>query len=140
MIVLYSLSNYAVSLHLSQTQGSVVTAMVNLGTFVGRPAFGIASDRLGRIEVAAGAALFNFFVCFAIWIPCNSYGLLVFFAFVAGLTVGTFWMVSRRTLFRIETLTASDCWSTVRRGRWTERGSIASVAMLAVDCSANGIR
>ena len=91
MTVLYSLSNYAVSLGLSQKKASIVTAILNLGTVVGRPFIGLASDKLGRIQIAGYNAMFTGLICFIIWIPCNSYGVLVFFAFVAGMVIGTFW-------------------------------------------------
>ncbi|GAB7357103.1 hypothetical protein MBLNU459_g7909t1 [Dothideomycetes sp. NU459] len=68
MILLYSLSNYAVSIGLSQSQASIITALLNLGTTVGRPAIGFASDKLGRILIAGSLAMFT------------------------GMTIGTFWM------------------------------------------------
>lgn len=94
MILLYSLSNYAVSIGLSQAQASNITAILNLGTAIGRPVIGFASDRLGRILVAGSLAMFTGVCCFCIWIPSNSYGVLIFYALVAGATIGTFWMVS----------------------------------------------
>lgn len=93
MAVLYSLSNYAVAVAgLTQSQASLLTAILNLGTGFGRPLVGLASDRLGRIEVAACSTLFNAILIFAVWIPGNSYGVLIFFAIVAGAFIGTFWM------------------------------------------------
>ena len=94
MILLYSLSNYAVSIGLSQSQASVITALLNLGTAVGRPAIGFASDRWGRILIAGSLAMFTGLCCFCIWIPATSYGVLIFYAILAGSTIGTFWMVS----------------------------------------------
>lgn len=93
MALLYSLSNYAISIGLSQYQASMVTAILNLGTFVGRPAVGVASDKLGRIPVAGALAMFTGLSCFFFWIPATSYGVLLFYAFVAGMVIGTFWMV-----------------------------------------------
>jgi MFS family permease len=60
MVILYSMSNYAVQVAgLSQGQAGILTAVLNLGTGFGRPCIGFASDRFGRIEVAAGLTLFN---------------------------------------------------------------------------------
>ncbi|GIZ48376.1 hypothetical protein CKM354_001143900 [Cercospora kikuchii] len=93
MALLYSLSSYAVEVvGLTQAQASTLTAILNLGTGFGRPAIGFVSDRLGRIEVAACATLFNAVMIFAVWIPGHSYGVLLFFAFVSGAFIGTFWM------------------------------------------------
>jgi MFS family permease len=94
MILLYSLSNYAVSIGLSQSQASIITALLNLGTAVGRPAVGFASDRLGRILIAGSLSMFTGLCVFCIWIPATSYGVLIFYALLAGSTIGTFWMVS----------------------------------------------
>ncbi|KAF7190756.1 putative transporter MCH2 [Pseudocercospora fuligena] len=92
MCVLYSLSNYAVQVaRLTQSQASVLTAVLNLGTGFGRPAIGLVSDRFGRIPVATMATLFNAVFIFAVWIPGTSYGVLVFFALFIGATIGTFW-------------------------------------------------
>ncbi|GAB7357104.1 hypothetical protein MBLNU459_g7909t2 [Dothideomycetes sp. NU459] len=92
MILLYSLSNYAVSIGLSQSQASIITALLNLGTTVGRPAIGFASDKLGRILIAGSLAMFTGICCFVIWIPATAYGVLIFYALLAGMTIGTFWM------------------------------------------------
>jgi len=107
MTVLYSLSNYATSIGLTQRQASTITAILNLGTFVGRPAIGFASDRLGRLPVAAFAALISGLSCFVIWLPCDSYGVLVFYALFVGSIIGTFWMVS-------------GCTGRVSRGEWPD--------------------
>ena len=95
MIILYSLSNYAVQVAgLSQSQAGLLTAVLNLGTGIGRPCIGLASDRFGRIEVAAVLTLFNGFTVFAIWLPANNFGVLIFFAILSGASLGTYWMVS----------------------------------------------
>ena len=103
MILLYSLSNYAVAVGLSQYQASVITALLNLGTAIGRPAVGFASDRLGRILVAGALPMVTGICCFCIWIPATSYGVLIFYALLAGSMIGTFWMVSNgETLEQIQ--------------------------------------
>lgn len=99
MVILYSLSNYAVQVvGLTQTKAGILTAVLNLGTGFGRPCIGLASDRFGRIEVAAGLTLFNGLIVFAIWVPANNFGVLIFFAIVSGACLGTFWMVSKLSL------------------------------------------
>lgn len=94
MIILYSLSNYAVQVvGLSQSKAGIITAVLNLGTGFGRPCIGLASDRFGRIEMATGLTLFNGLIVFAIWLPANNFGVLIFFAIVSGACLGTYWMV-----------------------------------------------
>lgn len=92
MSIIFSLSDYALSLGLTQKQASIVTTILNLGTLIGRPAIGFASDKLGRLKIAGSLAMFTGLSCFVIWIPCNSYVVLIFYAFIVGMTVGTFWM------------------------------------------------
>lgn len=93
MVILYSLSNYAVQVvGLTQAQAGVLTAVLNLGTGVGRPLIGFASDCFGRIEVTATVTLSCAIGIFAIWVPANSYGVLIFYAIVSGATLGIYWV------------------------------------------------
>ncbi|EKG15376.1 Major facilitator superfamily [Macrophomina phaseolina MS6] len=93
MTLLYSLSAYGKDyLGLSDSQASAVTAFLNLGTAVGRPTLGWASDRLGRIEVAGMSTAACAVIVFAIWIPSSSYGVLIFFAIISGTILGVLWM------------------------------------------------
>jgi MFS family permease len=89
--LLYSLPNYAISIGLTPQQGSVVGALLNLGLCVGRPAVGYFSDALGRINMATIMTGFCGFICLVIWIFAKSYGVLLFFALLAGTVCGTFW-------------------------------------------------
>lgn len=93
MVLLYSLSNYAVQVAgLTQAQAGILTAVLNLGTGLGRPAAGILSDRFGRIEMAASITCFCGITVFAIWIPAVDYGVLIFYALISGAILGVYWM------------------------------------------------
>ncbi|KAK4890333.1 hypothetical protein LTR27_010976 [Elasticomyces elasticus] len=93
MVILYSVSSYAVQVvGLTQARAGILTAVLNLGTGVGRPCIGFASDRYGRIEVAAILTLSCSISVFAIWIPANSFGVLCFYALLSGAILGTYWM------------------------------------------------
>ncbi|KAJ5440714.1 hypothetical protein N7491_003120 [Penicillium cf. griseofulvum] len=90
--LLFSLPDYARSIGLSDNQATIVNAILNLGTAIGRPLIGISSDYFGRIEVAGLLTCFCGVTCFAIWLPSTSYGVLVLFAFISGAILGVFWV------------------------------------------------
>ena len=93
MVILYSLSNYGVQIAgLTQAQAGILTAVLNLGTGLGRPVAGVLSDRLGRIEVAASLTFSCAIFVFVIWIPAVSYAVLIFFALLSGAILGVYWM------------------------------------------------
>lgn len=93
VVLLYSLPNFATSIGLSSSQGATVNAMLNLGTAIGRPTIGFASDRFGRMEVAGVVTLVCGLATFAIWVPANSFGVLIFFALFSGGMLGAYWNV-----------------------------------------------
>lgn len=95
--LLFSLSDFALSIGISPQRATDVIGFLNIGTAVGRPIIGIASDKSNRIDVALALTLICGLSCFAFWIPIQSYGLLVFFSLLAGAILGVFWMVNEVT-------------------------------------------
>lgn len=93
VVLLFSLSDFALSIGFSRAQATDLIGFLNLGTAVGRPFIGIASDRWSRIDTAGVLTLACGLSCFAFWLPATSYGLTVFFAILCGAVVGVFWMV-----------------------------------------------
>lgn len=91
IVLLFSLPDYATSIGLKASQGSIVGAMLNLGQGLGRPFIGYFSDAVGRINIALLSTLLAGIFCFAIWIPSESYGVLIFFALIGGSVAGVFW-------------------------------------------------
>ena len=91
IVLLFSLPNYATSIGLSAQQGSIVGAVLNLGQGLGRPLVGIFSDKAGRINLAGLCTFVCGLFCFFIWIFAKSFGVLIFFAIIAGTVAGTFW-------------------------------------------------
>lgn len=94
IIIQFSLSDFARSLGLSQSQADLVTALLNVGTALGRPCIGYLSDRFGRIEVATMLTLVSGLFCLAMWIPSQSLGVTAAFALLVGGPYGVFWAVS----------------------------------------------
>lgn len=91
IILLYSLPTYASSIGLSPTQGSIASAVFNVGLAVARPLTGYFSDTFGRINIAGLLTLLCSISCFALWIPTSSYAPLLAFSLISGALCGTFW-------------------------------------------------
>ncbi|KIW75119.1 hypothetical protein Z517_11891 [Fonsecaea pedrosoi CBS 271.37] len=94
--LLYSLSDFSLSIGLSRQQATQVTAFLNMGTALGRPCIGVASDRFGRFGVATSLTLICGLACLVIWIPATSFGVTVFFGILSGAILGVFWMYLSR--------------------------------------------
>ncbi|KAL9101021.1 MAG: hypothetical protein Q9163_003663 [Psora crenata] len=89
--LMFSLPEFGKSIGLSDSKAAAQAAFVNLGAALGRPLIGVCSDKFGRIEVAGVLTFFCGIICFAIWIPANSYGVLTFFSIFSGAILGVFW-------------------------------------------------
>ncbi|KAL4912729.1 major facilitator superfamily domain-containing protein [Aspergillus aurantiobrunneus] len=93
MVIWFSLATFSRSVGLSATQGSVVTAVMNVGQIVGRPAVGYYSDAVGRVSIAAAATFVAGVLCLSLWVCANSYAAVLCFALFGGSLFGTFWTV-----------------------------------------------
>ena len=131
VVLLFSLSDFALSIGFSRAQATDLIGFLNLGTAIGRPFIGIVSDRWSRIDTAGVLTLACGLSCFAFWLPATSYGLTVFFAIVCGAIVGVFWMV-RYPSVMITSLTGcfSDYRTPVRRSRRHQRFAVPLIAGL----------
>ncbi|CAO1605134.1 hypothetical protein XANCAGTX0491_008661 [Xanthoria calcicola] len=91
IVLLFSLPSYATSIGLSSKQGSIVGALLNLGQGLGRPAVGMVSDYVGRINIAFLSTFLAGLWCLVIWIFAKNFGVLIFFSLLVGTVSGTFW-------------------------------------------------
>ncbi|KAL4977522.1 major facilitator superfamily domain-containing protein [Aspergillus desertorum] len=89
--ILFSMSNFAVSVGLSAHQASIVSALLNLGQGLGRPFVGMFSDKLGRVNIATFLTFLCGLFCLLIWTFARSMGLVSFFAVLVGTVAGTYW-------------------------------------------------
>ncbi|KAF1923507.1 MFS general substrate transporter [Didymella exigua CBS 183.55] len=92
VVLLFSLSDFALSIGFSRAQATDLIGFLNLGTAIGRPFIGIISDRWNRIDIAGVFTLACRLSCFPFWLPATSYGITVLFAIVCGARVEVFWM------------------------------------------------
>ncbi|SPO05577.1 related to protein MCH2 (monocarboxylate permease homolog) [Cephalotrichum gorgonifer] len=90
--LLFSLSDFALSIGLSPSQATDIVGFLNLGTAAGRPIIGVVSDKYQKIETAGVLTLVCGVSCFAFWLPATEFGLTVFFAILCGAILGVFWM------------------------------------------------
>ncbi|KAL5044229.1 hypothetical protein BDW71DRAFT_215784 [Aspergillus fruticulosus] len=93
MVIWFSLSTYSRSIGLTAEQGSIVTAVMNIGQIVGRPLVGYYSDAVGRINIATAATFLSGVLCLSLWVCSRSYAAILCFAFFGGSLFGTFWTV-----------------------------------------------
>jgi MFS family permease len=105
VVLLFSMSDFALSIGLSRAQATDIIGLLNVGTAIGRPIIGIFSDRWSRIDTAATLTLLCGLSCLTFWMPATSYGLTVFFAILCGAIVGVFWMVIIFSSFHTRSLT-----------------------------------
>ncbi|KAF2094577.1 MFS general substrate transporter [Rhizodiscina lignyota] len=91
IVLIFSLANYARTVGLTAKQGSVISALLNLGQMIGRPPIGYFSDAMGRLNMATIMTFLCGIFALVIWIFAKSYGVLIFFALIGGTVAGTFW-------------------------------------------------
>lgn len=103
--LLFSLSDFALSIGLSSDEATDIVGFLNLGTAIGRPIIGIISDRFSRVNTAGVLTFSCGIICFAFWIPATTFGLTVFFSLLCGATLGVFWMASTNHWLSILELT-----------------------------------
>lgn len=89
--LLFSVANFALSVGLTPHQGSIASALLNLGQGLGRPFVGMFSDQLGRINIATLLSFLCGLFCLVIWIFADSMGVVCFFAVLVGTVSGTYW-------------------------------------------------
>ncbi|OJJ42390.1 hypothetical protein ASPZODRAFT_76893 [Penicilliopsis zonata CBS 506.65] len=93
MVIWYSLDDFSRSIGLSAPQGSIVTAVMNLGQVVGRPLVGYFSDAVGRLNMASLATGLTALLSLLLWTFARSYASTLCFAFFAGMVFGAFFTV-----------------------------------------------
>lgn len=131
VVLLFSLSDFALSIGFSRPQATDLIGFLNLGTAIGRPIIGIVSDRWSRIDTAGVLTLACGLSCFAFWLPATSYGLTVFFAIICGAIVGVFWMVRcPSVIIEITNRLFPDHRTPLRRSRRHQGSAISFIVIV----------
>lgn len=89
VVVLYDMANFTTSLGYSEYQGSIASAMVQVGSAFGRPLVGRFSDRFGPVTVTGVAYLISGVLVLAMWIPAKNYATTLAFCVLIGAFMGS---------------------------------------------------
>ncbi|KAI0828391.1 MFS general substrate transporter [Hypoxylon sp. FL0890] len=91
-ILVFSIVDYCRSVGLSASQASLVGALFNLSQGLGRPAIGLSSDSVGRLNIANLSTLFCGLLCMFFWIfGAKSLAACIVFALLSGSVAGVVW-------------------------------------------------
>ncbi|OBA19133.1 MFS general substrate transporter [Metschnikowia bicuspidata var. bicuspidata NRRL YB-4993] len=88
VVVLYNMANFTTSLGYSEYQGSIASAMVQVGSVLGRPVVGRISDVFGAITVTCAAYFLSAVFVFALWVPAKNYAMIIVFCIIEGSLMG----------------------------------------------------
>ncbi|KAL6890397.1 major facilitator superfamily domain-containing protein [Trichoderma evansii] len=114
--VVFSLSAYAQQVGFSAQQGSLVSAMFNLSTGIGRPVIGFMGDRFGTIRVNTLGTFMSALFTFFIWVfGGKSYGALMVYGLL-GMFPSIMWAtfaVMTTSIFGLEKMQAVISLSTL---------------------------
>ncbi|QFZ29463.1 putative transporter protein [Clavispora lusitaniae] len=89
VIVLYDMANVTTSMGYSAYQGSIASAMVQVGSVFGRPIVGHFCDRFGAVTVSVVAYLLCGILVLGMWIPANNYATIIAFCVIMGSLMGS---------------------------------------------------
>lgn len=101
VVLLYSLSDFTVSLGYTSKQGSYVSCMVSVGSLLGRPIVGHIADKYGPLTVGMILHLVMAILCWAMWIPCKNLATAIAFGLLVGSIMGTIWPTIASIVTRI---------------------------------------
>ena len=89
-IAIYTIASYCTNaLGMSQQQGGAIQSLLAAGQIIGRPFWGYALDRGGRINMVIVSYIICGVVTLAAWMPARSFGVMAFYALINGATGGT---------------------------------------------------
>ncbi|KAI8961764.1 MFS general substrate transporter [Daldinia sp. FL1419] len=92
IILIFSIVDYCQTVGLTASQASLVGALFSLSQGLGRPAIGLSSDSVGRLNIANLSTLFCGLLCMFFWIfGAKSLATCIVFALLAGSVAGVIW-------------------------------------------------
>lgn len=91
-VLIFTLANNANVIGLDSSKASMIPAFFMLGQAIGRPCLGWLSDRYGRLNITALMTFVTGIFSLTIWVNAKTFGVLLTFALVGGLSAGVFWV------------------------------------------------
>lgn len=88
VVVLYDMASVTTSMGYSAYQGSIASAMVQVGSVLGRPLVGAVADRFGAVTTTSAAYLLCAILTLAMWIPANNYATILAYCAIMGGLMG----------------------------------------------------
>lgn len=91
-ILVFSIVAYCQVVGLTPSQASLVGALFNLAQGIGRPAIGLSSDAVGRLNIANIGTLLSGVLCLFLWtFGARTFAGCIVFALLSGLVAGVLW-------------------------------------------------
>ncbi|KAI9298414.1 MFS general substrate transporter [Neoconidiobolus thromboides FSU 785] len=84
------MAKYARSIDLSESQGALLIGLLNGGSAVGRIVLGSLGDRFGKLNILFVCIALTSFFCYFIWMFAFSFGALLVFNILYGVSSGGF--------------------------------------------------
>ncbi|KAI0423756.1 major facilitator superfamily domain-containing protein [Xylaria sp. FL1042] len=92
IILVFSIVAYCQAVGLTSSQASLVGALFNLAQGLGRPAVGLSSDSVGRLNIANLCTLWCGLLCLFVWMfGARTFAGCLIFALLSGSVAGTMW-------------------------------------------------
>ncbi|RYC78822.1 hypothetical protein BFJ63_vAg18305 [Fusarium oxysporum f. sp. narcissi] len=100
-VLIFTLANYANVIGLDSSQDSMIPALFMLRQAIGRPGIGWLSDKFGRLNITFLMTFITGVLSSVIWVNAKSFGVLILFALVGGLSAGAFWVNAAPVLVQV---------------------------------------
>ncbi|KAI0011258.1 major facilitator superfamily domain-containing protein [Xylariaceae sp. FL0662B] len=92
IILVFSIVAYCQAVGLTASEASLVGALFNLAQGFGRPAVGLSSDKIGRLNIVNLGTLFCGLLCLFLWtFGARSLASCIIFALLSGSVAGIMW-------------------------------------------------
>lgn len=116
VVCLYTLANFTTALGYSEYQGSIASAMIQVGSVVGRPLVGLLAHKYGACTLVFVCYSLSAIFTLAMWTPARTFGTVIAYGVIIGAIMGTIWgtiapLLARLVGLRKMNITFSMLWT-----------------------------